>query len=250
MSAPKFVFPFPKGAPGVVGQSHWSQDQGVDIAAPGHTPLLAVGDGTIVGHGISGFGDYAPILHLPSGHFVYYGHAGPGRQVPVGTKVKAGQIIGEVGAGISGISSGPHLEIGFSDAHGAPVGGTSGQVLSLLKGAGSATPSQGPLGGLFDTHGGPLDHPLDTHGGPLDPSHDAQVLVSAIFDSVAPDGARILLYGVLLMGGTADGVDRCCPHAGRRGHDTGQGRSQGGRPLDLLRMRRPRRRTPPFRGPS
>ncbi len=195
MSAAKFVFPFAKGTKNVGGASSWSQDQGVDITADGHTPLLAVGDGTIVGHGITGFGAYAPILHLTDGRYVYYGHAGPGRAAPVGAKVKAGQIIGEVGAGIFGISTGPHLEIGFSDAHGTPVPGTSGQVLSLLKGA----PSQGPLGGLFDTKGGPLDHPLDTTGGPLDPAH----LVSAIFASIAPDGSRILLYGVLLIGGTA-----------------------------------------------
>jgi murein DD-endopeptidase MepM/ murein hydrolase activator NlpD len=128
-----FVFPLPSGA--AVGPGSWSQDQGVDIAAPGHTPLLAVGSGTVVLHGIGGFGPSAPVLHLDSGRYVYYGHAGPGRAVPIGRHVGAGQVIGEVGAGIVGISTGPHLEIGFSDGSGTPAPGTSGQMLALLHAA-------------------------------------------------------------------------------------------------------------------
>jgi murein DD-endopeptidase MepM/ murein hydrolase activator NlpD len=94
---------------------------------------LAVGSGTIVLHGIGGFGPDAPVLHLDDGRYVYYGHAGPGNSVPVGTHVSAGQTIGEVGAGIVGISSGPHLEIGFSDGSGTPVGpSTAPEMHSLL----------------------------------------------------------------------------------------------------------------------
>jgi murein DD-endopeptidase MepM/ murein hydrolase activator NlpD len=128
-----FTFPMPKGA--AVGPGSWSQDQGVDISAPGGTPLLAVGSGTIVLHGIGGFGPSAPVLHLDDGRYVYYGHAGPGNMVPIGTHVSAGQTISEVGSGIVGISTGPHLEIGFSDGSGTPIGGTSGTMLALLQGA-------------------------------------------------------------------------------------------------------------------
>ena len=130
-----FTFPMPKSS--ASPPSTWSPDQGVDISAPGHTPLLAVGSGTIVGHGISGFGDWAPILHLDDGRYIYYGHAGPGNMVAVGTHVSAGQTIGEVGAGIVGISTGPHLEIGFAtDASGNPVGPqTSGTMMALLQAA-------------------------------------------------------------------------------------------------------------------
>jgi murein DD-endopeptidase MepM/ murein hydrolase activator NlpD len=129
-----FTFPMPKGA--ASPPAYWTPDQGVDISAPGHTPLLAVRSGTIVGHGISGFGDWAPILHLDDGRYVYYGHAGPGNEVPVGTHVGAGAVIGEVGAGIVGISSGPHLEIGFCDATGNPLGPqTAPTMMALLRGA-------------------------------------------------------------------------------------------------------------------
>lgn len=129
-----FTFPMPKGAASPTGT--WSLDQGVDISAPGGTPLLAVGSGTIVLHGIGGFGPSAPVLHLDSGQYVYYGHAGPGNMLAIGTHVGAGQVISEVGSGIVGISSGPHLEIGFCDSSGTPLGSqTAPQMMSLLQGA-------------------------------------------------------------------------------------------------------------------
>jgi murein DD-endopeptidase MepM/ murein hydrolase activator NlpD len=129
-----FVFPLPKSA--ASSPSSWSLDDGVDIAAPGHTPLYAVGSGTIVLHGIGGFGSWAPVLHLDDGRYVYYGHAGPGNSVAVGTHVSAGAVIGEVGAGIVGISTGPHLEIGFASSGGSPIGPSSAPgMMQLLRGS-------------------------------------------------------------------------------------------------------------------
>jgi murein DD-endopeptidase MepM/ murein hydrolase activator NlpD len=131
MSGGGFTFPMPSGAASPPGS--WTNDQGVDVSAPGHTPLLAVGDGTVVLHGIGGFGPSAPVLHLDSGSYVYYGHAGPGNAVAVGTHVHAGQAISEVGAGIVGISTGPHLEIGFANGSGNPIGpGTAPRMHALL----------------------------------------------------------------------------------------------------------------------
>ena len=82
-----------------------SVDQGVDYAAPGGTPLYAMGDGVIIGAGISGFGPNAPILKITSGPLkgmvIYYGHAGA-NSVHVGQHVRAGQQISQVGTGSSG----------------------------------------------------------------------------------------------------------------------------------------------------
>jgi murein DD-endopeptidase MepM/ murein hydrolase activator NlpD len=133
-----FEFPMPRGD--VSPPATWSLDEGVDIAAPGGTPELAVCSGTIVLHGIGGFGPSAPVLHCDSplaGYdYVYYGHAGPGNWTPIGTHVSQGQVISQVGYGIVGISSGPHLEIGFADSSGSPVGPSSAPtMMSLLRSA-------------------------------------------------------------------------------------------------------------------
>jgi murein DD-endopeptidase MepM/ murein hydrolase activator NlpD len=133
-----FVFPLPKGSASPPGS--WSPDDGVDISAPGNTPEYAVCSGTIVLHGIGGFGPWAPVLHCDSSvggySYVYYGHAGPANQLAVGTHVGAGAVMSSVGPGIVGISTGPHLEIGFADASGAPVGpGSAGTMMSLLQGS-------------------------------------------------------------------------------------------------------------------
>jgi murein DD-endopeptidase MepM/ murein hydrolase activator NlpD len=133
-----FTFPLPKGAASPPGT--WSPDQGVDISAPGNTPEYAVCSGTIVLHGIGGFGPWAPVLHcdgsLDGYSYVYYGHAGPADQLAIGTHVGAGQVMSSIGPGIVGISSGPHLEIGFADSSGSPLGSqTAGIMLSLLQAA-------------------------------------------------------------------------------------------------------------------
>lgn len=133
-----FEFPMPKAD--VSPPATWSPDDGVDIAAPGGTPELAVCSGTIVQHGIGGFGPSAPVLHcdnpLAGYDYVYYGHAGPGDWTPIGTHVNQGQVISQVGYGIVGISSGPHLEIGFADASGSPIGPSSAPtMMSLLRSA-------------------------------------------------------------------------------------------------------------------
>jgi murein DD-endopeptidase MepM/ murein hydrolase activator NlpD len=133
-----FTFPMPKAD--ASPPSTWSLDDGVDISAPGGTPELAVCSGTVVLHGIGGFGPSAPVIHCDSplaGYdYVYYGHAGPGNWTAVGTHVGQGQVISQVGYGIVGISTGPHLEIGFADSSGSPVGPSSAPaMMALLRGS-------------------------------------------------------------------------------------------------------------------
>ncbi|MDQ1740681.1 MAG: hypothetical protein QOE53_2333 [Pseudonocardiales bacterium] len=90
---------------------------GIDLAGPLGSPILAVGDGVVVEAGpAAGFGLWVAIRHA-NGDYSIYGHMYQ-YYVTVGQHVRAGQHIADIGA--NGRSTGPHLHFGV--AHSRPTG--------------------------------------------------------------------------------------------------------------------------------
>ena len=81
--------------------------KGIDIAAPAGTPVYAAESGTVVdaGYKKSGYGNLIVIKHA-NDLATYYGHLSKIITVS-GSKVKKGELIGNVGS--TGKSTGPHL---------------------------------------------------------------------------------------------------------------------------------------------
>ena len=91
--------------------------EGIDLAGPMGSPIVAVGDGVVVAAGpASGFGLWVVIRH-DNGDYCVYGHMYH-YYVTVGEHVTAGQHIADIGA--NGQSTGPHLHFGVM--HGSFMG--------------------------------------------------------------------------------------------------------------------------------
>jgi len=83
---------------------------GVDYAAPKGTPVVSIGDGTVIAkaYQAAGGGNYLKIKHN-SAYTTSYMHLSKfGAGIANGVRVKQGQVIGYVGS--TGLSSGPHLD--------------------------------------------------------------------------------------------------------------------------------------------
>ena len=107
----KLSYPLPAIYPitsGLGDPRPYGGHEGVDIAAPAGTPILAAGDGIVsqVGYMPDGYGYYVEIDH-GGGMRTLYGHMQSIPEVMKGAAVKAGQVLGRVGS--TGYSTGPHL---------------------------------------------------------------------------------------------------------------------------------------------
>ena len=82
--------------------------KGVDFGAPSGTPVLAAGDGVIEALGRKGnYGRYIRIRHNASYESAYAHLRSYARGLARGSRVRQGEVIGQVGS--SGLSTGPHL---------------------------------------------------------------------------------------------------------------------------------------------
>ena len=87
---------------------------GVDYAAPKGTPVMSIGDGTVIkkAYQKGGGGNYLKIKHNSVYTTTYMHLSGYAKGISTGTRVKQGQVIGYVGS--TGIATGPHLDFRVS----------------------------------------------------------------------------------------------------------------------------------------
>jgi len=106
------------------GRRWGANHDGIDIAAPSGTPVRAAADGIVVHNGnqLAGYGNLIILKHR-SGQATVYAHNRINR-VKVGQKVRAGDVIGEVGR--TGRTTGPHLHFEVRE------GGTARDPLDFL----------------------------------------------------------------------------------------------------------------------
>lgn len=101
---------------------YWRPHHGIDYSAARGTPVVSIGDGTVIAKGFrGGLGNEIRVRHSAS-YVSIYGHLmGYARGLRVGGSVKQGQVIGYVGS--TGLSTGPHLHFGME---------RSGQLINFL----------------------------------------------------------------------------------------------------------------------
>lgn len=99
-----------------VSSSRWHKS--IDIAAPAGTAIKSVQGGKVTANGwVSGYGWTIEVKH-DNGYVSMYHHMQNQSSVAVGTEVKQGQTIGNVGS--TGNSTGPHLDLTITK-DGTPV---------------------------------------------------------------------------------------------------------------------------------
>lgn len=82
---------------------------GVDYAAPTGTPVMSIGDGTVISKGWSGGGGNTVKIRHNSVYTTAYLHLSRyASGLKVGVRVRQGDVIGYVGA--TGVATGPHLD--------------------------------------------------------------------------------------------------------------------------------------------
>ncbi len=83
---------------------------GVDYAAPSGTPVMSIGDGTVIAKGWDkkGGGNYVKVRHNSVYTTVYMHLRGFAKDLKKGSQVKQGEVIGYVGK--TGLATGPHLD--------------------------------------------------------------------------------------------------------------------------------------------
>ncbi len=136
----------------VNGVTYAHYHNGIDLAAPLGSDVLAAAAGTVVAAGKSSDGAVIVRIRHDNGYATLYGHLDPALQVSVGQRVSAGQTIGQVG--LTGLTTGPHLHFGLYTSAGTAVDPSLWLAAGNMTGASALlTPSPGDPTSLVQASG-------------------------------------------------------------------------------------------------
>ena len=124
----------------------WRTHDGVDIAAPEGSSIMAASPGTVVAVDEDALMGTTVVIEHDGGYHTLYANLQSPATVEVGETVSAGQVIGTVGTTATAESAqGPHLHIFRHQGRGA---GGPGQLFETLRAGGWTSPhdrgNQGP----------------------------------------------------------------------------------------------------------
>ena len=117
----------------VNGVTYAHYHDGIDLAAPIGSSVLAAAGGTVISAGKASDGAVIVKIRHDNGYTTLYGHLDPSLQVSVGQQVVAGQTIGKVG--LTGVTTGPHLHFGLYTSGGTAVDPSSWLASGHLPGS-------------------------------------------------------------------------------------------------------------------
>jgi hypothetical protein len=174
---------------------NWQSDNAYDISEPVGTPVKAVISGTVTRVGSLGaapgsrFAGQRVQIDGDNGQAVWYGHLSQ-------TTVKAGQHV-NVGdeLGLSGSAN------GVAHLHFAALKDPA-QFLPSLQAGGPATTAANAVTGAAKDAAGAVAGAV-TGAGKAAAAAGAKAAVGTLWDAVGKDGTRLLLYALLVFGGTA-----------------------------------------------
>lgn len=140
----------PSGTMNGVTYAHFHN--GIDLAAPLGTAVLAAASGTVTYAARQSDGAVVVKIRHDNGYTSLYAHLDPSLSVTVGQQVSAGQTIGRVG--LTGMTTGPHLHFGLYTSGGTAVDPSSSLTAGHMPDPTTLlAPSHSDLGALTSVSG-------------------------------------------------------------------------------------------------
>jgi Peptidase family M23/Transglycosylase SLT domain len=179
----------PSGTMNGVTYAHFHN--GVDLAAPLGTSVLAAASGTVTYAGRQSDGAVVVKIRHDNGYTSLYAHLDPSLSVAVGQQVTVGQTIGKVG--LTGMTTGPHLHFGLYTSGGTAVDPSTSLAASHMPDPTTLlAPNPADTGSLIATSGSAVLARFDAVSSKI--PYAAEIRSAAVAQGIDPALLASLVY--------------------------------------------------------